>query len=131
MMETKEMRLDEYLEDIPMKFTVTEMENYSKEWDSKTFRAFRVTITKNKERVGVTFYQGRGIDREPTLADVIASLALDSVYADYTLREFGGEFGWNEYTASTHRACKKNARRLEKLFQGSMLEQVQELASQY
>ena len=125
------MKLDGYLATLNIKFRATEIDNNSKEWDSETFRAYRVTITRAGERIGVSFFQGRGIKHEPTLADVICSLALDRAYADYTLKEFGDEFGWNEYTAKTLRGCQKNAKKIERLFQGEELEKVQELASQY
>ena len=125
------MKLDDYLETLNLKFKVTEVDNNSKEWDSETFRAYRVTITRAGERIGFSFYQGRGIKHGPTLADVIFALALDRAYSDYTLKEFGDEFGWNEFTAKTLRGCKKNAEKIERLFQGEELEKVQELASQY
>lgn len=130
-METLEMKLEDYLATLGIKFRATEVDNNSKKWDSETFRAYRVTITRAGERIGVSFFQGRGIKHEPTLADVIASLAVDRSCSDYTLKEFGDEFGWNEYTAETRRACKKNAEKIERLFQGEELEKVQELANQY
>ena len=129
--ETLEMKLDDYLATLNIKFRATEIENESKEWDSATFRAYRVTITRAGERAGFSYYQGKGIKHEPTLADVICALAVDRSYSNYTLKEFGDEFGWNEYTAKTLRGCKKNAEKIERLFQGEELEKVQELASQY
>jgi hypothetical protein len=78
------------------------------------------------------YYQGRGIQHEPRPADVIASLMLDSSLADYSLKEFGDEFGWNEFTLDTHKACKLNKAKMVRLFgQGEVFQTLSELAGGY
>jgi hypothetical protein len=57
------------------------------------------------------YYQGYGIKQDPTLENIIDSLAIDYNYASYSLNDFGDEFGWNKDTVKTHRQITSLAKR--------------------
>ena len=61
------------------------------------------------------FYQGFGIKDAPTLERVIENLASDYTFAQYTLDEYGDEFGWDKETINTYKQLKSLNNRYEKL----------------
>jgi hypothetical protein len=130
----QEQTLEGYLVGLGLKFKAQEIDvpDYAPEWAKGGARAYRVSFSLNGKRASTMYYQGRGIQHEPRPADVIASLMLDSSLADYSLKEFGDEFGWNEYTRDIHKACKRNKVKVVRLFgQGEVFQALSELASSY
>jgi hypothetical protein len=130
----QEQTLEGYLLGLGLKFKAQEIDapDYAPEWAKGGARAYRVSLSLNGKRASTMYYQGRGIQHEPRPADVIASLILDSSLADYSLKEFGDEFGWNEYTRDIHKACKRNKVKVVRLFgQGEVFQALSELASSY
>ena len=131
----KEQTLEGYLVGLGLKFKAEEIDapDSAPGWVKKgNARAFRISLSCNGKRASLNYYQGRGIERNPTPADVIACLMLDSSLADYSLKDFGDELGWNENTAETLRACRHNKERTVRLFgEGEIYQTLSELAGGY
>lgn len=131
----REQTLEGYLVGLGLKFKAEEIDtpDSAPEWvKSGRARAYRVSLSRNGKRASLNYYQGRGIQHEPRPADVIASLMLDSSLADYSLKQFGDEMGWNEYTLDTHKACQLNKAKIVRLFgEGDIYQTLSELAGGY
>lgn len=131
----QEQTLEGYLVDLGLKFKAQEIDtpDNAPEWvKSGRARSYRVSLFCNGRRASLNYYQGRGIDHEPRPADVIASLMLDSSLADYSLKQFGDEMGWSEYTLDTYKACRLNKAKIVRLFgEGDIYQTLSELAGSY
>jgi hypothetical protein len=90
--------------------------NHATEWQLKS-NCYRVTLSYQGRTYSLYFYQGTGIKSEPSVSDVIACLASDySILSSCeTLKCFRECFGWDENTANTYRAIKRQGARYSKL----------------
>jgi hypothetical protein len=85
-------------------------------WQLK-MNCYRVTLNYQGRSYSLYFYQGTGIKREPSVADVIHCLSsdLNILSSCDTLKCFGECLGWDENTADTYRAIKRQSARYSKL----------------
>jgi len=89
---------------------------------------YRVTLSRNGRKMSFWYYQGYGIEQDPTLAGVIETLTSDYPYASYSLDDFGDEFGWNKDTVKTHRQITSLAKRYERVIgDTALLEEIDEI----
>jgi hypothetical protein len=86
------------------------------DWQAKA-NCYRVTLNYEGRSYSLYFYQGTGITRDPSVSDLIACLASDySILTSCdTLKCFGDCMGWDENTADTYRAIKRQSARYSKL----------------
>lgn len=86
------------------------------DWQAKA-NCYRVTLSYQGRSYSLYFYQGTGIDHDPRASDVIACLSSDlSILTSCdTLKCFGDCMGWDENTADTYRAIKRQSARYSKL----------------
>jgi hypothetical protein len=86
------------------------------EWQAKA-NCYRVTLSYQGRTYSLYFYQGRGNDKDITVSDVIHCLSsdLNLLSGCNTLKCFGECFGWDENTADTYRAIKRQSARYSKL----------------
>lgn len=90
--------------------------NHATAWQLK-MNSYRVTLSYQGRTYSLYFYQGTGITRDPSVSDIVACLASDlSILSGCdTLKCFGECFGYDENTASTYRAIKRQSARYSKL----------------
>ena len=123
-METLTQTLPEIVQELGITSTIQEQDTPANapQW-AQDFNAYRVTLKFKGRRMAFNFYQGRGHKTPPTTADAVWTLASDSntMQGCPTLKDFGGEFGWDENTASTYRAVRSLAKRWEKLIGNSAI----------
>lgn len=90
---------------------------------------WKCTLTRGRSRMGVTFSMGSGHNgREPKVADVLSSLALDaSGYENNKdFESWAGEYGYDTDSRSAHKtfnAVKKEVAKLKK-FVGSAYDEL-------
>ena len=108
-METLTQTLPEIVQELGITSTIQQQDTPANapQW-AQDFNAYRVTLKFKGRRMAFNFYQGRGHKTPPTTADAVWTLASDNntMQSCPTLKDFGGEFGWDESTASTYRATK-------------------------
>jgi hypothetical protein len=107
--------------------------NHATAWQLKA-NCYRVTLTYQGRTYSLFFYQGTGVTREPMVSDVIACLSSDlSILTSCdSLKCFGECFGWDENTANTYRAIKRQSARYSKLIgNAATLELIGGAASDY
>jgi hypothetical protein len=107
--------------------------NHATAWQLKA-KCYRVSLNYQGRTYSLYFYQGTGITREPMVSDVIACLSSDlSILTSCdTLKCFGECFGWDENTADTYRAIKRQSARYSKLIgDPATLELIGGAASEY
>lgn len=127
---TNEITLPNYLNELGVKITSKQIDHPTNapDWAHKSANAYRVSLTFNGKRTSLYFYQGKGIDREPTIADVVACLASDYACSRYSLQEFGDEFGWDSQTVSTYRAVTRSGMKLARLLGDvAIIDQINEI----
>lgn len=128
-METKEKEstLTEYLKNVGLEIDVVyDFNDDAPQWTRKMNHYF-VTLTLEDREMELWFYQGTGIEEEPTLERVIECLALDRTYAQMTLKEYGREFGWSEDTIATHESVVSQNEKYEELIgDEDLLEEIYE-----
>lgn len=85
-------------------------------WQAKA-NCYRVTLAYQGRVYSLNFYQGTGITRDPNVSDVIFCLSSDLSILEScdTLKCFGDCMGWDENTADTYRAIKRQSARYSKL----------------
>ena len=90
--------------------------NKVSEWQEKA-NCYRVTLSYQGRTYSLYYYQGTGITRDPSVSDVIHCLSsdLNLLSGCNTLKCFGECFGWDENTADTYRAIKRQSARYSKL----------------
>lgn len=92
---------------------------------------YRITLTFQGRKMALWYYQGKGIDSNPSADDVIYNLASDRFYSQYTLQEFGDNLGWDIDTISNYRAVSNLNKRYERLIgSDEILNKIAELAGQ-
>ena len=103
--------LDAYLTGLGLKLKARQdyNENAGDMWASTNH--YRLTLSRNGRKMSFWYYQGYGIKQDPTLAGVIESLTGEYNLAEYSLDDFGDEFGWNKDTVKTHRLITSLAKR--------------------
>ena len=86
------------------------------DWQAKA-NCYRVTLNYQGRSYSLFFYQNTGITRDPRVSDVIGCLASDYSILNScdTLKCFGDCMGWDENTADTYRAIKRQSARYSKL----------------
>lgn len=127
---TNDLDLPTYLTGLGIKITSKQIDHPTNapDWAHKSANAYRVTLTFNGKRTSLNFYQGKGINRDLTLADVVACLASDYTCSRYSLQEFGDEFGWNSETVSTYRAVARSGMKLARLLGDvTIIDQINEI----
>jgi hypothetical protein len=108
--------IEQYLNELGVKFS------FRQDWNDNAFMTwknsnhFRVRISYQKRSMVIWFYQGQGVKGNPTISGVLECLLMDRSCALNGLKEFGLEFGWDEYTRETFNACLSNGRKLERVF---------------
>ena len=90
--------------------------NHATAWQLRS-NCYRVTLSYQGRSYSLYFYQGKGITRDPSVSDVVACLSSDYSILNScdTLKCFGECFGWDENTADTYRAIKRQSARYSKL----------------
>jgi hypothetical protein len=85
-------------------------------WQLKA-NCYRVTLSYQERTYSLYYYQGTGIKQEPSVADVVHCLSsdLNLLSSCDSLKCFGDCFGWDENTANTYRAIKRQSARYSKL----------------
>ena len=103
--------LDAYLTGLGLKLKVRQdyNDNAGDMWASANH--YRLTLSRNGRKMSFWYYQGYGIKQDPTLAGVIENLAGEYNLAEYSLDDFGDEFGWNKDTVKTYRLITSLAKR--------------------
>jgi hypothetical protein len=103
--------LDAYLTGLGLKLKARQdyNDNAGDMWASTNH--YRLTLSRNGRRMSFWYYQGYGIKQDPTLAGVIENLAGDYNLAEYSLDDFGDEFGWNKDTVKIYRQITSLAKR--------------------
>ena len=128
-METNTQTLPEYLAELGVncKATPSDMPASAPGWARDgNKQAWRMSLTRNGKKIIVQFYTGSAINA-PTTADVIFALAMDHISGTLSLDEFGSEFGWDKYTLSTWRACRKNSGKLLKILDEQTIDTIVEI----
>jgi hypothetical protein len=111
-LENTTTELEGYLTGLGVKFKVRQDYNQNAGDIWADANHYRVTISKDGRRMSFWYYQGYGIEHDPTLAGVIENLNSDYLTASsYNLNEFGDEFGWNKDTVKTYRQITSLAKR--------------------
>lgn len=88
---------------------------------------YTVTLKYGSKRLTVPFFQGRGIKRDPTPADVLYCLCTDARAGLMTFEEFCSDFGYDpdsRKAEKTWKACEKLAPRLVKFLGEELLEEL-------
>lgn len=128
MITSEELRQNYALKQAGFRLTVREDWNDNAPAWAEQARHYRLTLSREGRRMSFWFYQGLGITREPDLAGVVESLLLDYSIGQYSLDEYGDEFGWNRDTISTHKQVRSIAWRFERVCGGAeQVEQVREM----
>jgi hypothetical protein len=117
-MDTLEKTLPALLEElgITLKMRHRAHPSHATDWQLKA-NCYRVTLNYQGRTYSLFYYQGTGIKSEPSVSDVVACLASDLSILNScdTLKCFGDCFGWDENTADTYRAIKRQSARYSKL----------------
>ena len=117
-MNTLEQTLPALLDELGITLKIRHREHPNKvtDWQAKA-NCYRVTLSYQGRSYSLFYYQGTGITRDPSVSDVVYCLASDlSILTSCdTLKCFGECFGWNEDTANTYRAIKRQGARYSKL----------------
>lgn len=116
MITAEKQNVKEYLDGLGVKFSFRRDYNDNAFMTWKNSNHFRVRISYEKRSMVIWFYQGQGVKGDPTIDGVIECLLMDRSCALNGLKEFGREFGWDEYTRKTFNACLSNGRKLERVF---------------
>lgn len=120
--------LERYLQQIGVKFKVSQDYNDKATGWQTNANHYRVTISRFNRSMTFWFYQGYGIKSDPTLASVIESLNSDRLCATYTLQEFGDQFGWDSNTLPTYRLLQDLNKRYERVIgHDSILENIDKI----
>lgn len=128
---TQDQALTGYLAGLGIKANIREDYNdYAPAiWEKSNH--YRINLAYQGRRMAFWFYQGKGITRKPSLADVIYCLASDRNYAHYTREEFGEELGWNKDTSATYRHLTNLNQRYERVIGNeAILNKIAELAGE-
>jgi hypothetical protein len=105
-----------YLDGLGVKFS------FRQDWNDNAFMTwnnsnhFKVRISYEGRSMVTWFYQGQGVKGNPTIDGVIECLLQDRSCAHNGLEEFGREFGWDEYTLKTYKACVSIGKKLDRVF---------------
>jgi len=116
MITAEKQDIEQYLNELGVKFS------FRQDWNDNAFMTwnnsnhFRVRISYEGRSMVTWFYQGQGVKGNPTISGVLECLLMDRSCALNGLKEFGLEFGWDEYTRETFNACLSNGRKLERVF---------------
>jgi len=90
---TEERTLDQLVMDLGISSKVQQDYNdYATGWQTNA-NHYRVTLKYQGRTMSLWFYQGYGIEREPSVFDVVYSLISDVYYADMTLDQMIEETG--------------------------------------
>lgn len=104
------------------------------EWDAGASH-WRVTITRNKKRMCVTYSMGGAHIGEPQGADVLYSILSDhDSAAECSFSEWCAEYGYDTDSLKAsrmYRACKRISASLARLFTASELADLSELFEGY
>ena len=87
------------------------------EWQQRAY-GYRVCLQYQGRRFTFDFWQGTGIEREPTAADVLDCLLLDATAEGMTFGEWCVEYGYRRSSPKanrTYRKCVEIDRRLRVL----------------
>ena len=108
--------LPELIEELGIKSTVKRIDppHNATEWQQKS-KAYRVTLKHQGRKMSLNFYQGNGIKKDPTTADVIYCLASDySILTSCTdFKCFVDCFGLTIDSHITYKALKHQSKRFE------------------
>jgi hypothetical protein len=120
-----------YLDGLGVKFTTREDYNNNAFMAWKNSNHFKVRISYQGRSMVTWFYQGQGIKGDPTLDGVIECLLMDRACSLNGLKEFGLEFGWDEYTLETFKACVSIGRKLERVLGVDVLDRLDKIINGY
>jgi hypothetical protein len=88
-------------------------EDYKDEW-RKTANKYKARITYNKKSMTLTYYTGRGWERDPDLEDILGSILLDASYYDYSFEDFASELRYDLGYGPDRRKAKKMYKEIQK-----------------
>ena len=115
---TQEQTLTDLVSELGITLTIKHKAHPAKasDWQLKA-NCYRVTLSYQGRTYSLYYYQGQGIKQDPSVSDVIACLAVDSIIINScdSLKCFGDCMGWDSETAVNYRAIKRQSDRYSKL----------------
>jgi hypothetical protein len=117
-MSTETQDMTELLNELGVKIKIIDTAHPDKvtEWQAQA-NCYRVKLTYAGRTYSLYYYQGRGIEREPSVSDLIACLSNDASILEGCgdLECFRACMGEDSETANTYRAIKRQTARFHKL----------------
>ena len=100
---------------------------------SNDFNRYAVTLKTAKGSASFPYFQGTGIQDDPTVLDVLYCLVSDaSEFLEYSFSEFTDNFGYEpEQAKTTYKQCQKISEKLERLDILKHLEELQNIFQDY
>ena len=129
---TEEMQdAKSYLDGLGVKFSFREDYNKNAFMPWANSNHFKVRISYQGRTMHTWFYQGQGVKGDPTINGVIECLLMDRACAFNGLKEFGLEFGWDEHTLDTFKACVAIGKKLERVLGVEVLDKLDKIINGY
>lgn len=129
----------EYLPQIGTEFKVKPM-GCGTTLDGWRHFAYRITFIRNGAKYHFSFKQGMAHTKYPTAADVLYSLLSEAHSSCQSFEEWAEEMGYfaDKHTfetwqnaKKTYREVKRNAKKIERLFQPSEVSKLKDLLSDF
>lgn len=101
-------------------------------WNQKV-NSYKATLKYNSNKFTINFFQGLGINNEPTIESVMNCLLLDSNCTDFDYDEFCGNFGYelNSESKKVYNNCKAQTVKLNKMFTESEISEMAVILEDY
>lgn len=117
-----------------IKFTVKPLGLITKsKWHNQKLKAFKISLEYNNLKHTYDFYQGLGIEHNPTIESVLHSLLLDARCAESSYDDFINEFNYddNNQSKAIYKACRITINKLNYMFNDEEQAELNELLKDY
>lgn len=97
-------------------------------WHGQEMHRYQVTLSYEDRTMSLTFYQGLGIDHDPTAASVLESVLSDWTPADATFEDWASDYGYDtdsRKAEATFRAVQEQSRAWETLIGAQLAHSIQ------
>jgi len=112
-----ENNLEELCAELKIRAQITYGNNSAREDWHKDMHPYTVVLRYKGRRLTTSFYTGSGWTKDPTIMDVLSSLALDASSTDQCFENWADDLGYStdsRKAETTYKACVAGARKLKK-----------------
>lgn len=111
------MKIFQFLESYPITLRIVERKGLQTDNDGCQYNTFTVELSYEGRSMQVPWMQGTGILNDPTVEDVLESLALEASGADLDFEYWCREYGYNDDSRKDHELYEKVRAQVENLKQ--------------